>query len=103
MCGAVETHHALAIEPDRHAGLELWLIALRVKTQVHHAAIVIADGALGLPGRERSERRQFGDDRRRRFIRARPCDVNFRAYRETLQRIFASVERQPLFAGFLDH
>ena len=46
-------------------------IALRIEAQAQRVAIVIADRALGLPGRERPERPQLGDDGRRRLARAR--------------------------------
>src|SRR4051794_31230023 len=41
-------------------------IALRIEPQPERVAIVIADGALGLPGRERAERPQLGEDGRYR-------------------------------------
>src|SRR5215510_9462865 len=50
-----------AIEPDRHAGLELRRIALRIEAQAKRIAIVIADRTLGLPRCEGSERSKLGD------------------------------------------
>jgi hypothetical protein len=52
----------LAIEPDRHAGLETGSNALRVEAQPQRTAVVVADRALRLPGRERTERHQLGDN-----------------------------------------
>ena len=51
-----------AIEPHRHPGLEGGGIAERIEAQAQRVAVVIADGALGLPGRERPERHQLGDE-----------------------------------------
>ena len=48
---------------------------LRIEAQAQRIAIVVADRALGLPGRERPERQELGDDRRRRSARARPPDA----------------------------
>ena len=42
----------LALEPDRHARLEIRRIAFRIEAYAERAAIVIADRALGLPRRE---------------------------------------------------
>jgi len=53
---------------------------------------VIADRALGLPGRERSQRQNLGDDGRRRFALARPRDIDLRSHREAVQQIFARVQ-----------
>src|SRR5215831_17220906 len=78
-----------AIEPDRHAGLEPGRIAQRVKAQTQRAAVVIADRPLRLPGRERPERHQLGNEGRRWFARARHIDL--RSDREAVQRIFARV------------
>src|SRR5262249_39614567 len=93
----------LAIEPDRHAGLEIGGIALRIEAQPQRAAVVIADRAFRLPGRERAERDQLGDDSAYRVAGARPSDIGLRPNREAAQRAPAGVERQPLLAGFLDH
>jgi hypothetical protein len=49
----------LTREPDRHAGFQFGRIALRVETQTQRIAIVVADGPLGLPGRERPEGYEF--------------------------------------------
>ena len=61
-----------AIEPDRHAGLEPGPIALRIEAQAQRIAIVIADRALSLPGRERPDRLKFGDDGWHGFAHALP-------------------------------
>src|SRR5262252_3788051 len=53
-----------AIEPDRHTGLEPGRITLRIEAQAHRIAIVIADRALRLPGRERPDWPKLGDSGR---------------------------------------
>src|SRR5262245_12106799 len=59
-----------AIEPDRHTGLEPGRIALRIEAQAQRIAIVIADRALRLPGRERPNRPKLGDSGGYRFAPA---------------------------------
>ena len=56
-----------AIEPNRHSGLEAARITLRIEPQAQRIAVVIADRAFGLPGRERSERRRGAAKARRMF------------------------------------
>jgi hypothetical protein len=48
--------------PNHHAGLKSTRIALRIETQPKRVAIVIADRALGLPGREGAERPELSDN-----------------------------------------
>jgi hypothetical protein len=59
-----------AIEPDRHAGFEAARITLRIEAQAQRIEIVVADRALGLPGREWPEWQQLGDDGRHYWLRA---------------------------------
>src|SRR5215471_11609725 len=91
----------LATDPDRHAGFEPSWITLWIKTQAQCVAIVIANCPFGLPGCERPERRQLGNERGRGL--GPPClyDVDLRSHREAMQHIFAGVEREPLLAGRL--
>jgi len=53
---------------------------------------MIADRALGLPGRERPEGHKFGDDRRRRFLHGRAPNVDFRPHGDTVKQIFLHVQ-----------
>src|SRR5882724_6321196 len=85
--------------PDRHAGLKPARIALRIETQPERIAIVIADRALGLPGREGAERPQLGDDARHRLACARTRDLDRRPDRQAAEQVLARVERQPLLAS----
>jgi hypothetical protein len=41
-----------ATNPDRHSGLECARIAGRIETQAQRVAVMIADGAFGLPRRK---------------------------------------------------
>ena len=66
----------LAIEPDRHTGLEPGRIALRIEAYAKRTAVVIADRPLRLPGCERPERHQLGDECRRWLARARAGGVD---------------------------
>jgi len=93
----------LAMDPDSHPRLEADRIGLRIESQAQCVAIVIANRALGLPSRERSERHELGDECRGWRARARPRDLDFRAHREAVQQVFARVEGQPLLAGRLDY
>jgi hypothetical protein len=53
-----------AVKPHGHSWLKFRHIALRIEAQAQRIAIVIADRALGLPGRERPERQELSDDGR---------------------------------------
>ena len=44
------------IEPDRHAWFEAGRITSQIEAQAQRIAIVIANGTLGLPSRERAQR-----------------------------------------------
>src|SRR4029077_5773022 len=79
--------------PDRHAGFDPARIALRIEAQPERVAIVIADRALGLPGRESAERSQLGDHRRHRVARAGTRDLDRRPYQEVAQQDPARVDR----------
>src|SRR5262245_17022847 len=81
-----------AMEPNRHAGLEAARITLRIEPQAQRIAVVIADRALGLPGRERSERHELGDNRGRQLACTRACRVDPGADGEAVQRVFPGVE-----------
>jgi hypothetical protein len=63
---------------------------------------MIADCALGLPGREGAKRPQLGNDGRGCLARARVRDLNRCTDREAPEEIFADVERQPLLPGRRD-
>src|SRR5262245_53285235 len=82
--------------PDRHARLDVARIASRIEAQPQRIAIVIADRALGLPGREGTEWPHFGDDGRYRLARTRTGDLDRRPNRETVEQVLACIERQPL-------
>src|SRR4029434_3448186 len=58
------------IEPDRHAWLESGWITLQIEAQAQCIAVMIANSALGLPGRERAQRAQLGDQSWRFLRRA---------------------------------
>src|SRR5262245_7063110 len=75
----------LAIEPDRHAGLEPDGIALWVEPQAQSVAIMVADRTLRLPSSERSKRHELGDDSRRGVAHARPHNADLGSDRETAQ------------------
>ena len=64
---------------------------------------MIPNNPLGLPGGERSERPQFGDDSFGRAIGAVPHHPRRFSHRETIEMIFAHIEREPLLARRLDH
>ena len=86
-----------AIEPHRHAWLKDGGIAFRIEAQAKGVAIVIANCTLGLPGGKRAKRHHLGDHGGR-GLRSRSGDLDLVAYRETMEHVFAGVERQPLFA-----
>src|SRR5262249_298388 len=92
-----------SIEPDRHAWFEAVRMPLQIEAQAQRIAIVIANGTLGLPSRERAERAQLGDQSWRLLHRARPPHIDACADREAVQQIFARIERQKLFAHFSDN
>src|ERR1700760_4650610 len=79
--------------PDRHAGLEPARTTLRIETQPERTAVMIADCTLSLPGRERTERPQLGDDGRYRVASARTRDLDGCSDREAMEQILARVER----------
>src|ERR1700720_4633254 len=64
---------------------------------------MISDNPLGLPGGERSDRPQFGDDAFDRAIGTVPHHAHFFSDRKTTEMVFACIEREPLLAGRLDH
>ena len=76
---------------------------MRIEAQAQRIAIVIADRALGLPGRERPERQQLGDDGRRRLAArprratstvaptVRPCSRSSRALNDSQRLPVASI------------
>jgi len=74
---------------------------LRVEPQAQRVAVVVADRALGLPGGEGAERRELGDEGRRRCTRPRSADVDLRSDREAVQQILPHIEGQPPLAGLL--
>ena len=80
-----------AIEPDGHARLESSRSTLWVEAQAQRVAIVIADCALGLPGREGAKRPQLGNDGRGCRARARVRDLDRGTDREAGEEIFADV------------
>src|SRR5580704_2292941 len=53
---------SLVLDPDSHARFKPCRLSFRVEPQAKRAAVVISNNPLGLPGGERSERLQFGDD-----------------------------------------
>jgi hypothetical protein len=58
---------SLALEPDRHTGLEARRIAYRIEAHAERVAVMIADSTLGLPSRKRAKRRKLGNYGRFRF------------------------------------
>ena len=64
---------------------------------------MISNDAFGLPGGERSERPQFGDACLGRAAGAITHHGRRFSYRETVEMIFAHIEREPLPARRFDH
>src|SRR5712671_798629 len=87
---------SLVLDPNRHTRLEACRLSLRVEAQAKRVAVMIPNNPLGLPGGERSERPQFGDDGLGRPIDAVPHHARRFSYRETIKMIFAHIEREPL-------
>src|SRR5712671_6050174 len=94
---------SLVLDPNRHTRLEACRLSLRVEAQAKRVAVMIANHPLGLPGGERSERPQFGDDGLDRAIGAVPHHAHCFSDHETTEMIFAYIEREPLPACSLDH
>src|SRR5262249_14905834 len=65
-------------------------------------AIVVADGALGLPSCKWPQRQDLGDERRARRVRAERCHLDNHPHPDAVQEILPHVEGPPLLAGFLD-
>src|SRR5262245_63554628 len=75
LCSSVEICPFLALsdqgsDPDRNAWFEAGRITLQIEAQAERIAIVIANGTLGLPSRERAQRAQLGDQSWRLLRRA---------------------------------
>src|SRR5216684_1729900 len=88
----------LVFDPNSHARLKACRRCLRVEAQAKRVAVMIPNNPLGLPGRKRSERPQFGDDGFGRAIGAVPHHARRFSHRETIEMIFAHIEREPLLA-----
>src|SRR4051812_4955436 len=93
----------LVLDPDSHARLKACRFSLRIEAQAKRVAVVIANDPLGLPGGERSDRSQFGDAGFDRACGAVPHNARRFSHRETVEMVFAHIEREPLLAGRLDH
>ncbi len=94
---------SLVLDPNRHTRLEACRLSLRVEAQAKRVAVMIPNNPLGLPGGERSERPQFGDDAFDRAISTVPLCVHCFSDREVTEMVFAHIEREPLLARRLDH
>src|SRR4029077_4466228 len=94
---------SLVLDPDSHARLKVCRLSLRVEAQAKRVAVMIPNNPLGLPGGERSERPQFGDDAFDRAISTVPLYVHCFSDREATEMVFAHIEREPLLARRLDH
>src|SRR3954467_11711187 len=90
--GCSELMSSLVLDPNSHAGLKACQFPLRGEAQAKRVAVVIANDPLGLPGGERSERSQFGDDGFGRAIGAVPHHARRFSHRETIEIIFAHIE-----------
>src|SRR3981189_2382679 len=94
---------SLVFDPDGHTRLKACGIFLRVEAQAKRVAIMIPDDAFGLPGRERSERPQFGDGALDRAGSAISHHARGFSHRETIEMILADIEREPLPSRGFDH
>src|SRR5258708_9896304 len=91
------------LDPNSHARLKVSRPSLWIEAQAKRVAVMIPNYPLCLPGGERSERPQFGDDGFDRALGAVPHHARRISHRETIEVIFAHIEREPLLARRLDH
>src|ERR1700692_754657 len=91
------------LDPNSHARLKVSRLSLWIEAQAKRVAVMIPNYPFGLPGGERSERPQFGDDGFDRALGAVPHYARGISHRETIEVIFAHIEREPLLARRLDH
>src|ERR1700730_1539093 len=94
---------SLVLDLNSHARLKAYRRSLRIEAQAKRVAVMIPNHPLGLPGGERSERPQFGDDGFDRAIGAAAHHAHGFSDRETTEMVFAYIEREPLLARRLDH
>src|ERR1700676_1543909 len=88
----------LMLDPNSHAGLEACRLSRRIEAQAKRIAVMIANHPLGLPGGKDSERPQFSDDGFGRAIDTVPHHARCFSDRETIEMVFAHIEREPLLA-----
>src|SRR4029453_10785100 len=80
------------IERDRHTRLEAGWITWQIEAQAQCIAVVTANRTLGLPGRERTQRAQLGDQGWRLLRRARSLHIDDRSNLQIAEQIFAGIE-----------
>src|SRR3954467_12568415 len=82
----------LVLDPNSHARLKACRFSLRIEAQAKRVAVVIPNYPLGLPGGERSERPQFGNDGFGWAIGAVSNHARRFSHREANEVIFAHIE-----------
>src|SRR5438105_15509197 len=90
-------------DPDGRTWLKAFRFSLRVDAQAQRVAVMIANHPFGLPGGKASEWPQVGDDGFGGAIGTVPHHARCFSDPETIEVVFAHIEREPLLARRLDH